>query len=377
MRRGPGRARSPRRCPLPGAPRPLPRGAAEHKAPPPGTPREPPPPAPSLPARRRLFHRRCRSPSWAWAASGAPALPRPLPHVRLCSGAAKSPPQPRRATAQTFPDGPSPAGREGRNPRPLPPPAPGSCHCAARAALPARGLGRRRPLPTLAQRAAPGPERGGGRWGGREGGGGTHCSSERRARFFKSPSFRPLPPRVRAREAPPPPRPLPCALIPLPPAAHPHPLPPPRPLTAARQHPPRRYRCLRTALRRQRPTPSRTHTPRCLPGLVPRAGRPPAPHNRFPVSDTRAATTLTSQRRPPPPSSLLPRPPAPCAAERSRPEGAAPLPGGADGGGRGEGKWREGRSRRQQRPGSGTMWVNEGRRLPPQRKYPQAPLRPH
>lgn len=227
MRRGPGRDRSPQRCPHPGAPRPLPRGATEHKSasvrnsprapPPPPDPRPPPgssPPAASFTAAAvpELGVGGERSPRAAAAASA----PRAALFWRR-----QLPPAAAPGTAQTFPDGPSPRGPRGQNPRPRPPPA-AAAIVPRTPPCPARPGGSAAPRATLARRGAPGPERGRRRGGGREGGGGTHCSGERRARFFKSPSFQPLPPRVRAREAP---RHAPFSWLPPPPTHTPSYLP--------------------------------------------------------------------------------------------------------------------------------------------------------
>lgn len=257
-------------APLPGAPRPLPRGAAEHKAPPPGTPREAPPrPLPAASTSRvtaaavpELGVGGERSPRAAAASAPCAAL----------FWRHQLPPAPRRARHKLSRPG---LGPPGHGPRPHPPrPLP-----LCRAARP--GVGR---SPFRARAAA----------GGKEGRGerGRRGSPQRReARtLFRSPSFRPLPPRVRAREAPPPPR-LPCALLPLSPAAHPL-----------------------------------THTPSRRPGHSQRPARPhpraaaalpPAPHRHgSPGGHARAAVTLT--RRRPPPSSLRPAPAPRAAAATGR-----------------------------------------------------------
>lgn len=135
---------------------------------------------------------------------------------------------------------------------------------------PPRGLGRRRPLPTLAQRAAPGPERGGGRWGGARRGR-RDSLQQRAARTLFQISLIPAPPApcassggaaaaaaaaMRPAPAPPcrPPTPPPAA-----PATHSGPPAPPAPLPL----PPRRA-----------PPPATHPFPHTYPALPPRA-RPP------------------------------------------------------------------------------------------------------
>ncbi|XP_048149516.1 basic proline-rich protein-like [Corvus hawaiiensis] len=253
--------------------RELPESPPPTRALPPVPPR-PPPLLPPLPF-----------PSWAWAASRAPAPPpRPLPHVRLCSGAASSP-RSRAGHGANFPGRAFPP----RAVRAEPPPAPTPgrrCHCAAHAALPypSRGLGRSPRHPGPARR--PGPrarrEEGGARRGRRD------SLQRRAARTLFQISLIPAPPAPCASSG----GAAPCALLLAPPAAHPHPLLPPRPLAAA---PPA------TIAAASEPPARPPLPPRCLPGLAPRAGWPPPPHNRIENKVLPSAAPPNRRPRPPPP----------------------------------------------------------------------------
>lgn len=188
-----------------------------------------------------------------------------------------------------------------------------------------------------------------------------------------------------------------------------------------RAHPPQSH-CVRRAGPRRAPgppppraPPARVQTRTAVPGTPapngptppslldppdrdssrPRPSRPPPPpcrgaHNRFPFPEpaagragalTGAAATIFASLR----ATTTARGPRPGVGGA-----AGPAPGrarGLRGGTRGTvpphpsasppgAKWREGAGRAAAAAPRRTMWVNEGRRLPPQRKYGQAPL-PH
>lgn len=191
---------------------------------------------------------------------------------------------------------------------------------------------------------------------------------------------------------------------------HLHPPSPARPCPAARRvQPGAAGSRLPHAGAAQRPEtrPATPPPPPRRPGPVAPPVRPPAgpgPHTQQ-VSLTRRTGGRTHREKSPPPSSPRPpwalapaSPPAPallrpeapgrgCGRPAGRPTPrrgsargtrlgraaeAAPTPPASPEGA----KWREGAGRAAAAAPRKTMWVNEGRRLPPQRKYGQAPL-PH
>lgn len=154
---------------------------------------------------------------------------------------------------------------------------------------------------------------------------------------------------------------------------------PPGHAAAAAATPPRAPRptrppSLRTGLHTQqvsltRRTGGRTHREKSPPPSSPRPPWAPAP--AFP---TRPRFTTTGGPRPGvrPAGRPTPRRGSARGTRLGRAAEAVPTPPASPEGA----KWREGAGRAAAAAPRKTMWVNEGRRLPPQRKYGQAPL-PH